>query len=298
METKLAVTFMKVAELGNITRSAEQLGYSQAAVTFQMQQLESDLGVQLFDRIGRGIQLTDAGRSFIPYAKALIEASNNADGFALDKEDPSGSIIMECSSSLAVGRMPDILIRFRKRYPRIQLEIRSSDSEDVMMRGLRENTIDFGYISNRRGEYAGCRKLVEQKERFVFVAAPDDPLCRKENVDIREILEPDAEPGFIVSDRDVSYIRSLEDKLRDKDIRINSMLDISSTSAIIRLVKRGYGRAILPEYLIGDELETGELGIIDTEVPELDVWSQLYCNDSKWINPQMKVFIDFMRSEV
>jgi DNA-binding transcriptional LysR family regulator len=61
MDIKLATTFLKVAEIGNITKAAEQLGYSQASVTSHIQQLEQHLGVQLFDRIGRGIQLTDAG---------------------------------------------------------------------------------------------------------------------------------------------------------------------------------------------------------------------------------------------
>ena len=70
MDIKLAATFLKVAEIGNITKAAEQLGYSQASVTSHIQQLEQHLGVQLFDRIGRGIQLTDAGSNFRPYASS------------------------------------------------------------------------------------------------------------------------------------------------------------------------------------------------------------------------------------
>ena len=83
MDTKLAYTFIKVAELGNITKAAEQLGYSQGSVTSHIQQLEQQLGVQLFDRVSRGIQLTDAGRNFRPFAADLIKASENADAFAV-----------------------------------------------------------------------------------------------------------------------------------------------------------------------------------------------------------------------
>lgn len=81
MDIKLAYTFIKVAETGNITRAAEQLGYSQASVTSHIQQLEKELGVALFDRIGRGIQLTEAGHDFRPYAVNLIKASEDADAF-------------------------------------------------------------------------------------------------------------------------------------------------------------------------------------------------------------------------
>ena len=85
METRIATTFIKVAELGSITRAAEQLGYSQGAVTSQIKQLEENLGVLLFDRVGRGIQLTEAGKRFQEYAANLVRASEDADAFAMDE---------------------------------------------------------------------------------------------------------------------------------------------------------------------------------------------------------------------
>ena len=294
METRLAITFLKVVETGNITRSAEQLGYTQAAVTVQMHQLEKDLGVQLFDRIGRGIQLTDAGKAFIPYARDLLRASNNADGFAMDKEDPSGTITMECSSSLSVGRMPKLIVGFHKRYPKIKVTVRTRDDVDAMIGTLRENRVDFVFETNRHEEFTGCRKVAENKEKFVFVAPYTDPIVKKQGVTLEDVFDEDNASSFIVSDRGLSYGQSLEAVLSRKGISIDPDLDFSSTSAIVNILKLGYGRSILPEFQILEELERGELARIDAEVPELDVWSQLYVNENKWINPQMQVFIDYI----
>lgn len=298
METKLAATFLTVAEIGNITRSAEQLGYSQAAVTVQMKQLEDGLGVRLFDRIGRGIQLTDAGRAFIPYAQALMKASNDADSFAMDREDPEGTLTLECSSSLVVGRLSDQIIRFRRKYPKIKIVVRTSDNVDSMIGGLKENVIDFVFVTNRREEYPGCVRFAEVKERFVFVTHPDDAEIYGSSMTLEEMFDDRFISSFIVSDRNVSYVHSLEQELAEKGIIIEPMLDFSSTSAIVNIIKRGYGHSLLPEYLVARELERGELVKIDTEELDLDIWSQLYYNSNKWINPQMQAFIDFMEEEV
>ena len=112
MDIKLAATFLKVAEIGNITKAAEQLGYSQASVTSHIQQLEQHLGVQLFDRIGRGILLTDAGSNFRPYAAELIKASENADAFAANWDDPRGTLTIEASSGVSIGILSRLLGKF------------------------------------------------------------------------------------------------------------------------------------------------------------------------------------------
>ena len=78
MEFKNITTFLKVAELRNFSKAAKKLGYSQSAVTIQIQQLEHELGVQLFERIGRGAALTEEGQSFVFYANEILGAAEKA----------------------------------------------------------------------------------------------------------------------------------------------------------------------------------------------------------------------------
>ena len=81
MDLRLFSTFLRVAELQNFTKAAEQLGYSQATVTVQIHQLEQALGIQLFERIGKRVRMTEHGEQFIPYAIEILKAEQNAKDF-------------------------------------------------------------------------------------------------------------------------------------------------------------------------------------------------------------------------
>ena len=191
MDTKLAYTFIKVAELGNITKAAEQLGYSQGSVTSHIQQLEQQLGVQLFDRIGRGIQLTDAGKNFRPIAADLIKASENADAFAANWDDPYGPLTIEASSGISVSILSKLLPEFRDLYPGIQVIIWPNDDTDPTVRRLRQNRSDFAMFTDRLQRFEGCTTFISQYVPFIFVAPPDDPVTRRKNVPLEEILRGD-----------------------------------------------------------------------------------------------------------
>ena len=92
MDLRLFSTFLRVAELQNFTKAAEQLGYSQATVTVQIHQLEQALGIQLFERIGKRVRMTEHGEQFIPYAIEILKAEQNAKDFLREPENPSGRL--------------------------------------------------------------------------------------------------------------------------------------------------------------------------------------------------------------
>ena len=83
MELRLLTTFLKVAQLQSFSKAAESLGYSQSAVTVQVQQLENELGVRLFDRIGKTVSITHYGQEFIPYARDVVSAAARAVSFTV-----------------------------------------------------------------------------------------------------------------------------------------------------------------------------------------------------------------------
>ena len=92
MEIRNLSTFLKVTELQNFSKAAETLGYSQSAVTVQIQQLEKELGVKLFDRIGKNVSITQYGREFIAYARDVVAAVSRASSFATVRENLTGQI--------------------------------------------------------------------------------------------------------------------------------------------------------------------------------------------------------------
>lgn len=127
MENRNVATFIKVVEMNNFTRAAESLGYSQAAVTAQIKQLEHELGAPLFDRIGKRINLTRAGETFLPYAFRLLKAEDEAVACIREQEGLSGTLTIGTSSSLSMGALPHIAIDFIKEYPDVNVVIKVSD---------------------------------------------------------------------------------------------------------------------------------------------------------------------------
>ena len=123
MENKNVATFVKIVEFNNFTRAAESLGYSQAAVTAQIKTMEKELGVPLFDRIGKRICLTQAGKTFLPYALNMLKAEEEAINSVRPQEELTGELRICSATSYAASVLPDILLRYAQRHPQVRLVV-------------------------------------------------------------------------------------------------------------------------------------------------------------------------------
>ena len=150
MEIRNIVTFVKATEMQSFTKTAAQLGYSQAAVTVQIKQLEDELGTQLFDRIGRSVKLTHSGEKFMPYALRLLKSVEEAASFMKEDDEPSGTLRIGASSSFSAGILPGILPGFHEKYPKVDVVIKTSDMLTSTFDLLRQNDLDFIFTLERK----------------------------------------------------------------------------------------------------------------------------------------------------
>ena len=100
MDLRSLTIFMEAAELGSFTQTGEKLGYSQPTISFQIKLLEKELGVQLFDRIGHTVSLTDAGRAALGYAQSICHLSQEMVLDSAQRREPSGILRLGTSDSL------------------------------------------------------------------------------------------------------------------------------------------------------------------------------------------------------
>lgn len=297
MEVRLAETFLKVAEIGSFTKGAEALGYSQSAVTLQIRQLEEILGVGLFDRVGRRIRLTKAGRDFIPYAAELIKASNSADSFTMDTVSPSGDISILAGSSVTMALLPGLISRFRKEYPNIDFDIQTIDSREAMLEGVRQNTHDFFFDTGIEIEYPGFIKAAQRYEELAFVCHISDPLLEKEDVCFSDLFDDiENDPLIIHGGSDAQY--SIERLLREHDITVASRLAFSSPAAIVNTLKAGSGRCLLPRFIVENEINEKRLAVLDIEHSTRPFYSQLFYSAGRWLDPAMSAFIEYAKTEL
>ena len=117
MELRNLNTFVRAADAGSFSRAASELGYTQSTVTAQIQGLEEELGVQLFDRLPKGIALTQPGEALLEHARSLLLEAENARLAVKNQREPSGKLRIGAFSSLCTAFLPDLLKQYHQLYP-------------------------------------------------------------------------------------------------------------------------------------------------------------------------------------
>src|SRR5580658_7882526 len=136
-----------VAETGNFSRAAERCKIAQPSLSQQVLKLERDLGAKLLDRLGRSIRLTEAGRVFIPHARAILEQMEMARSSVADKNaDLRGSVAVGVIPTVAPYLMPNYTAVFAKKYPDAKLRI-VEETTSTLVEGLRDLSIDVAILA-------------------------------------------------------------------------------------------------------------------------------------------------------
>ena len=144
MELRTVNTFLHIAELHSFSRTARQLGYSQSAVSSQIAQLEAELGTPLFDRVGKTVRLTDAGQTFLGYARTLLETAQQAQAALQPAQQVRGSLRIALADSVCSTFLPELLQRYHARCPQVELVLHTASS-DEMLQLLSTNQVDLVY---------------------------------------------------------------------------------------------------------------------------------------------------------
>lgn len=288
MDLKNLVTFIHVAELNSFTKAGQRLGFSQSTVSFQIRQLEEELGTQLFERINHTVALTERGREALKYAHQITKLTQELGEAAKNKTKAAGKVRLATADSLCDSLLSKDFDRFRKRYPEISLEIITAGTEE-MFRLLNQNQVDAVLTLDKHiyhTEYVIAR---EERVSVHFVAPPNHPFCGKKKTELREL----ARQPFILTEKGMSYRRIMDEKLAGISLEIQPVLETGSAELICSLVSQGAGLSFLPDYVTEKAQKEGKVCYLDTEEFDADVWKQLIYHRDKWISPQMESVLSY-----
>ena len=171
MELRNITTFLRVAELQNFTHAAQELGYSQSAVTVQIRQLEIELGVPLFERIGRSVNLTAPGQAFLQQAGEIIKAAERARDAVRTAPEPEGTLRLDTMESLGASVVWRLIAGFHRQFPRVNVVVRTSTA-DGLLEMMRRNDVDFIYFVDEKQYSPDWEIPLCRPEETVFVTAP------------------------------------------------------------------------------------------------------------------------------
>ncbi len=287
MDIRNLKTFLKVSELNNFTKAATVLGYSQSAVTVQMQQLENELGVPLFDRIGKNIRLTQYGVNFVEYANGVIEAIEKAQHFATENENMRGTIRFGLVDSIMKSCFVSIFPEFNKRYPLINLSIFVGSAREIEAK-VRANELDLCYMLDYKVPRKEWVRVREELEPIIFVTNPNNPIADKKAVTFEEITKE----KLILMPQGEGYRYLFDDELAKRNLFVTPSIEIANTDTIMRLIRTSDYVSMLPVFEVRKSLQEGTLKAINVPECEFNQWSQLAYLKGKAMTPQLQVFID------
>ncbi len=289
MEIRNLTTFVRIAEVQNFSKTAEQLGYSQSAVTMQIKQLEAELHTQLFERIGKQVKLTQAGERLLPYALEILNSVRKAETIVQEPEKISGKLRIGTCESYVISILPPVIMEFSNLCPHVEISTHTALVPDLFHM-LRQNDIDILYFLDEKIYFPEWVKVSEQPEKIFFVASSDSPLAERKKITIDRLLQ---EPLYL-TERGISYRYAMEQLLAAKGYELHPFWEVGNTDVITRFLLENKGISFLPEYVVHDYIKNRQLVVLDTECDEIVMWSQLVYHRNKCVTPQKNLFLELM----
>lgn len=286
MEIRQLNTFIKVVQLKSFSKAAQELGYSQSAVTIQIRLLEQELDTRLFDRMGKRITLTPPGKQFLQYANSILKQVNDAQ-IALGKtESLEHTLHIGTIESLCFFKFPAILQYFYKHHPHISIKITTS-SPNKLIDMMDHNQVDIIYILDRPIYNNNWIKVMERQEYIVFVASPLSHLAKQPLIRLTDLLD---EPFFLTEKED-NYRYGLEQYLASKNMSITPFLELGNAEFIINMVKKNLGLSFLPHFTVSESVRKHELSTLNVTDFQMSMSRQIFYHKDKWMTQEMKEFI-------
>jgi Transcriptional regulator len=290
MDLKQLNTFISISKLQSFTQAADSLGYAQSTITTQIKLLESELGVKLFERIGKSVTLTHEGKKLLPYAKQILKLSSDAKNAITNNDTPSGTITIGAAESLCVIRLPEILKEYRRLYPQVEVSLKFGNCADFR-HFLRDNIIDVAFSLGTRIISEDFISEIEFDETMLLLTSPGHPLINKEKVSPEDL----ADEPLILTEMGCSYRAVFENILSKFNIKPNVVLETGSVQAIKQFTMSGLGITLLPKVAVEDEIAKVRLIPLNWAGPDFGIISQVLYHKDKWLSPALKAFLRLSR---
>lgn len=240
MELRQLKYFSEAASCLNFTEAARRLFITQSTLSQQIKQLEEELGVPLFDRIGKHVRLTEAGESFLPYARQTLQSTEYGKQIIRDLQQiHCGTLRIGVTYSLS-PLLTNAIIIFNRKYPDIRLDIQYFSSA-YLLSSLKEHRFDFilSFLPKTKEEVFDSIPLFDSS--LVLVAHRSHPLAPLGKIDwVRLQKEPLILPSVGLSARLI-----LDSLLARRNIRLQPSIETNDVGAILQLVKTGHWVSLL-----------------------------------------------------
>lgn len=290
MELRQLATFRSLATTLSFTRTAALLDYAQSSVSAQIQELEADLGVRLFERLNKRILLTDEGHRLLTYAEKLLDLAEEARSTLSTAEQPAGAVTISAPETLCTYRLPPLLQRFRATFPQIQVHFRPLPVPELR-RSVLEGRVDVAFVLEEPLQATGLVVESLLREPLLVLAPSDHHLAQHTCVTPADL---EGEP-VLLTEVGCSYRNLFKRALSGAGVYPTTNLELTSVEAIKQCVMLGMGITVLPEVAVQQEVTQGRLVALPWAEPNFAVVTQMLWHKDKWQSPALKSFLSLTR---
>jgi len=246
MDTQLLTAFIEVAESQSFTRAADSLHLSQPAISKRITALEEQIGRPLFDRVGRSISLTDAGRTLLPYArKALQDIEDGRRALSQLSGQVSGRLSIGTSHHIGLHRLPPVLGAFTRDYPQVDLDIHFMDSE-VACDAVLAGKLELGIVTLPIQAIPHLQQHAVWPDPLAVVIAADHPLAQRKKPALTDLAGLPA----VLPDASTYTHRIVTAALQAQGITPRVRLATNYLETLKMLVAIGLGWSVLPDSMV------------------------------------------------
>ncbi|MDD3268186.1 MAG: selenium metabolism-associated LysR family transcriptional regulator [Syntrophomonadaceae bacterium] len=248
MNFNLFKTYIRVVETQNLSRTAEEFGFSQPAITKQIQALEEIYGVLLLERSGRKLKPTEAGEILYQYAREIIKILEKTEK-AMEEagEGKKGSLSLGASTIPGQYIIPELIKKFKDSYPFMNICLDIADTEKIFNK-VAERELDIGFV----GGWINNRKVEGfpwVEDELLVIVHEDHRLAGLSELSLEDLLNE----RWIFREKGSGTRKAVEDLLMSKDVRkedLNVNMEAGSTEAVLASVESGMGISIVSSWAI------------------------------------------------
>lgn len=286
-------TFKAVADLGSFSLAARQLHLSQPSVSYQVKELEEALGLPLLDRLGKRVQLTEAGSTLYGYARRTLDVLDEA---ALALEElrgiKRGNLRVGASTTVGIYLLPAALGAFKKLHPGIVISLEIGTRARVQEQVLR-NELDLAVVGPAIKD-SDLAIIPFLSDELVVVAPAGHRLAGQHGLTLKELsVEP-----FVMREPASGSRWSLEKAARKAGAKLQVAMELGSNGAIKHAVESGLGLAVLSRYACMLELSSGRLVELDVSgFPIRRDWHIVHLRRRK-LPSSVQAFVAFLKDPV
>jgi len=287
LEILLAVTRMR-----SFRRAAEEMRLSQPALSQQIKELERELGTPVFDRLGRTIGLTQAGRILGAHAQRVFATLQGArDAIGELRGLRRGSLLLAGSSTPGIYLLPWLLGRFKRRYPAVDVILRIGNTREIEAR-VRDSEVDLGIVGGHLASATETCVEASLLDRLVLIVAPRHPWTASRTIGPERLQEE----CLLLREEGSATRRVTETALRKAGIEARTCLELGHTEAIKQGVRAGLGVAFVSQFAVRSEVASGQLRVVAVRGLAIERHFHVIRHDARSLAPAARAFLEMLHA--